>query len=274
KIRTVIAEIKASGGNGDIPYFVADAKTGGHDFAQLLAPFADLHITTDGISEAELLETIFWNDVFPLLLTRALLPQLRATAQRGPFLAQFVGSQAALTSPVTMTTYAATKGFLAALSRGLDNDEQLWGTPTGVRFEYLSVGNVSTPGNPQDLRATAQRGPVLAQFVGSQAALASPVTMTTYAATKGFLATLSRGLDNDEQLWGTPTGVRFEYLSVGNVSTPGNPQDVSLMTPSAPAFAKATIGCGKRFYTPSLPHAILGSATAVLPERTTDAIAA
>ncbi|EPS94306.1 NAD-binding protein [Fomitopsis schrenkii] len=217
KIRTVIAEIKASGGNGDIRYFVADAKAGGHDFAQLLAPFADLHITLvihnvggalmrgeriDGFSEAELLETIFWNDVFPLLLTRALLPQLRATAQRGP---------------------------------------------------------------------------VLAQFVGSQAALASPVTMTTYAATKGFLATLSRGLDNDEQLWGTPTGVRFEYLSVGNVSTPGNPQDVSLMTPSAAAFAKALvdkIGCGKRFYTPSRPHAILGSAAAVLPERTVDAIAA
>ena len=45
KIRKVIAEIKAAGGNGDIRYFVADASKGGHDFAQLLAPFADLNIT-------------------------------------------------------------------------------------------------------------------------------------------------------------------------------------------------------------------------------------
>lgn len=45
KIRKVIAEIKATGGNGDIRYFVADASKGGHDFAQLLAPFADLNIT-------------------------------------------------------------------------------------------------------------------------------------------------------------------------------------------------------------------------------------
>lgn len=45
KIRKVIAEIKAGGGNGDVRYFVADASKGGHDFAQLLAPFADLNIT-------------------------------------------------------------------------------------------------------------------------------------------------------------------------------------------------------------------------------------
>lgn len=45
KIRKVIDEIKAVRGNGDIRYFVADAQKAGHDFAQLLAPFADLNIT-------------------------------------------------------------------------------------------------------------------------------------------------------------------------------------------------------------------------------------
>lgn len=155
----------------------------------------------DGFSEAELLETIVWNDVFPLFLTRALLPKLRAAAQHGPVLAQFVGSHAALVSPVTMTAYAATKAFLAALSRGLDNDEQYWGTPTGVRFEYISVGNVSSAANPQD---------------------------------------------------------------------------VDFMTPSSPAFAKAlvgSIGCGKRNYTPSFPHAILAGLASLLPEKTMDKMA-
>ena len=45
KIHKVIAEIKARGGNGDVRYFVADASKSGHDFTQLLAPFADLTIT-------------------------------------------------------------------------------------------------------------------------------------------------------------------------------------------------------------------------------------
>lgn len=155
----------------------------------------------DGFSEAELLETILWNDVFPLFLTRALLPRLRVAAQHGPVLAQFVGSHAALVSPVTMAAYAATKAFLAALSRGLDNDEQYWGRSTGVRFAYISVGNVSSAGNPQD---------------------------------------------------------------------------VNVMTPSSPAFAKAlvsSIGCGKRYYTPSLPHAVLGWLATVLPEKTMDTMA-
>lgn len=155
----------------------------------------------DGHSEEELLATVVWNDLFPLFLTRALLPQLRTAAQHGP---------------------------------------------------------------------------VLAQFVDSQSALASPVTMTAYSASKAFLIALSRGLDNDEQLWGTPSGVRFEYLSVGNVSTPLNPRDVTLMTPSVSAFEKAlvdSIGCGKRFYTPSLPHAVMGWIAALVPEKTLGSIA-
>lgn len=103
------------------------------------------------------------------------------------------------------------------------------------------------------------------------------MTLATYAATKAFLAALSRGLDNDEQYWGAPSGVRFEYISVGSVSTASNPQDVSFMRPSSPAFAKAlvkSIGCGKRNYSPSLPHAILTWFVTLLPEKTMDNVAA
>ena len=70
---------------------------------------------TDTLSETQLTEIVTWNDVFPLLLTRALLPQLRATAQRGPVLVEFVGSQTKNAGPPTMVVYSATKAFLHVL---------------------------------------------------------------------------------------------------------------------------------------------------------------
>ncbi|TFY52037.1 hypothetical protein EVJ58_g10234 [Rhodofomes roseus] len=141
KVKRVIEELKAQG-SGDIQYFIADAAKGGHDFSQLLQPFMDLNITLvvnnvggvhmngkkmDASSEADLVELVTWNDLFPLLLTRALLPKLRSTSQRGPVLVQFVGSQSAILGPPTLAVYAATKAFLSTLVRGLDNEEHLWG---------------------------------------------------------------------------------------------------------------------------------------------------
>ncbi len=89
-----------------------------------------------------------WNALFPLLLTRVLLPQLRRSATHGPVLVQFVGSLASDISPPRLPIYAASKRFLEALVRGLDNDEQNFEQPTGVRFTYLAVGPVHTASMP------------------------------------------------------------------------------------------------------------------------------
>ena len=51
------------------------------------------------------------------------------------------------------------------------------------------------------LRATAKHGPVLVQFVGSIAADLGFPRLTMYGASKAFMRSLARGLDNDEQLW-------------------------------------------------------------------------
>lgn len=75
--------------------------------------------------------------MFPLLLTRALLPGLRRTAKSGPVLVQFVGSLAAENPPPRHATYAGSKSFLKALVRGLNNDERFWDGPSGVTFECL-----------------------------------------------------------------------------------------------------------------------------------------
>lgn len=150
------------------------------------------------MSETHLTEIVTWNDVFPLLLTRALLPQLRSTAQHGP---------------------------------------------------------------------------VLVEFVGSQTKNAGPPTMVVYSATKAFLHVLARGLDNEERLWGPSSGVRFAYLDVGPVNSASNHLAPSLIAPSSPAFAKTVvdkIGCGKRDYVPYVVHALMAAVEKVLPESWVD----
>ncbi|KAH9948391.1 NAD-P-binding protein [Amylocystis lapponica] len=156
KMRKAIDEIRA-GGTRDIRYFLADAAEPGHDFAGMVGQFKDLNITTvvhnvggsvlqreRGLDEAAVVNNIHWNAIFPLLLTRALLPSLRASARHGPVLVQFIGSLAVDSPPPRHGLYAGSKAFLQALSRSLDLDERVWGAPSGVRFAYLAVGPVVT----------------------------------------------------------------------------------------------------------------------------------
>jgi 17beta-estradiol 17-dehydrogenase / very-long-chain 3-oxoacyl-CoA reductase len=79
--------------------------------------------------------------IFPLLLTRALLPTLRA--RQGPAHVMFVGSQSANISIPRFTIYASSKNFIKALARCLDADEH-WPVShrQGVSFMYLNVGEV------------------------------------------------------------------------------------------------------------------------------------
>jgi 17beta-estradiol 17-dehydrogenase / very-long-chain 3-oxoacyl-CoA reductase len=93
-------------------------------------------------TENEVLSVIHLNAIFPLLFTRALLPQLRAA--QGPTLVIFVGSISADIPMARFGIYASSKNFLEALARCLDADE-LWPAPTsGPSFMYLAVGNVVT----------------------------------------------------------------------------------------------------------------------------------
>lgn len=89
-----------------------------------------------------MLSILRWNVVFPMLLTRPLLPILRKSAKSGPVLVNFIGSQAAVACPPRLSIYAGCKAFLEKLSRSLDIDEQVWGGSTGVHFQYHSVGPV------------------------------------------------------------------------------------------------------------------------------------
>ncbi len=112
------------------------------------------------------------NAFFSLFLTRALLPQLRRAAASGPVQVLFVGSVAGDLAPAHLPLYAASKGFLQSLTRGLDNDERYFGPPTGVRFTYLAVGAVHSDNHdvpiPQSLMmpTSARFGRAVVEAVG------------------------------------------------------------------------------------------------------------
>ncbi|RPD54319.1 NAD(P)-binding protein [Lentinus tigrinus ALCF2SS1-7] len=108
------------------------------------------------------------------------------------------------------------------------------------------------------LRRSAKSGPVLVQFMGSLAGDVAPPRLSIYAASKGFLESLSHGLDNDELFFDGPTGVRYAYLVAGPVQT--GPMGENFRTPSCETFAKAVMartGCGGRRVVPYAVHAVL-----------------
>ncbi|KAI0759586.1 NAD(P)-binding protein [Trametes elegans] len=187
KMQRVIEDLCARGrsaGKGDIQYFLADVAKPGHDFEELAAPFKELNITfvvhnvggssmqlerLDERPEEYVHTTVHWNALFPLLLSRVLLPQLRRSASHSPVLVQFVGSQASDFCPPRLPVYAASKRFLEAAARGLDTDERYLDAPTGVRFAYLAVGGVCTSMVPQ---ATGLITPTSAGFARAVVATA------------------------------------------------------------------------------------------------------
>ncbi|KAL6305816.1 NAD(P)-binding protein [Sparassis latifolia] len=169
KMRGVVESIRATGLR-DVRYFIADASQQGVDFVSIAERYKDLNTTLvihnvggssprrcriDGFTESELLGIVQMNALFPLLLTRALLPSLRASAAHGPVLVQFVGSQGADVSPPRFALYASSKRFLQALARGLDVDERVWDGASGVRFEYAAVGEVRSQTHPVQIRVSS-----------------------------------------------------------------------------------------------------------------------
>ena len=129
------------------------------------------------------------------------------------------------------------------------------------------------------LRRTARSGPVQVLFVGSIAGDISPPRLPIYAASKGFLQSLTRGLDNDELFFDGPTGVRFSYLAVGAVHSDNHdaPIPTSVSVPTSARFARAlvdTIGCGRRRVAPFWVHAAQSWSVGLIGERVADSISA
>ncbi|CCL99334.1 uncharacterized protein FIBRA_01352 [Fibroporia radiculosa] len=161
KLHKVVDEIisQCPQGRQDVRFFLADVAVEEHKFAELLEPHKHLNITVvihnvggsifrperiDGFGEDELINVIYRNAVFPLLLTRALLNQLRGSAKHGPIMVQFIGSRAADMSAPFFALYSAAKRSLQALAMGLDADERVYDGPSHVRFVYLDVGVVQS----------------------------------------------------------------------------------------------------------------------------------
>ncbi|RPD54339.1 NAD(P)-binding protein [Lentinus tigrinus ALCF2SS1-7] len=181
KMKKVVEELRArvpERKDADVRYFIADASAGGQDFAKLVEPYRDLHVTLvyhnvgggdmsgqrlDERTEENIHSLVNLNALFPLFLNRALLPQLRRSAKSGPVLVNFVGSVAGDIAPPRLAVYAAGKGFLESLTRGLDNDEQFFDGPTGVRYCYLAVAAVHSDNHEAPI-ATSFTTPTCERF--------------------------------------------------------------------------------------------------------------
>ncbi|KAI0685984.1 NAD-P-binding protein [Cerioporus squamosus] len=181
KMQKVVEELRArvpEKKDADVRYFIADAAQGGHDFEKMVEPFKDLHVTLvyhnvgggdmsglrlDERTEDNVHGLVNLNALFPLFLNRALLPHLRRTAKSGPVLVHFVGSVAGDIAPPRLAVYAASKGFLESLTRGLDNDELFFDGPTGVRYTYLAVAAVHSDNHEAPI-ATSVTTPTTERF--------------------------------------------------------------------------------------------------------------
>jgi len=157
KVKMVVEEIRAMGSR-DVQYFIAASDSADVDFSEIASRLKDLNITLvvnnvgggrdrpdrlDSLmhSDEDLMGDIRLNALFPFFLTRALLPQLRAS--KGPALVAFVGSMSAEMHIPRLYSYAPCKAFLWQLTRCLNADERWW-TPSKVSFIYLRVGAVNS----------------------------------------------------------------------------------------------------------------------------------
>ena len=153
-----------------------------------------LTLRLDENSEEAILATLNKNALFSLFLTRALLPLLRRAAASGPVLCAFTGSIAADISPARIPVYAASKGFLRSLVRGLDNDERYFARPSGVRFVYYAVGSVHSDNHTATLAVNFRTPPahVFARQLVARAGAPGRVIVpyTIHAVVKFFVDNL------------------------------------------------------------------------------------
>jgi short-subunit dehydrogenase len=85
------------------------------------------------------------NSLFSLLLTKAFLPSLRATARARPTIVVFIGSFSDETPMARIVVYSATKHFDRRVALGLHADER-FDTPDdkAISFMYVGLATVTT----------------------------------------------------------------------------------------------------------------------------------
>ncbi|EKM57279.1 uncharacterized protein PHACADRAFT_254970 [Phanerochaete carnosa HHB-10118-sp] len=162
KLERVREEIQALGASKrDVKIWVADANSPDVDFEAAVAQWEGLEITLvvnnvggapvrestiDVIPESDLLTDVRRNSLFPLLLTRALLPKLRRAS--GPVEIAFCGSLSSSLPIPRIIPYGATKAFLRQCSGALQSDELFHATGTpNISTIYLDVGSVASAGH-------------------------------------------------------------------------------------------------------------------------------
>lgn len=118
----------------------------------------------DGISESNLLTDIRRNSLFPLLLTRALLPKLRRAS--GPVEIAFCGSMSSLLPVPRIIPYGAAKAFLRQLSPALRSDELYRAADTpNISTIYMDVGSVASAGHKVPASFTIPSSDVFARHL-------------------------------------------------------------------------------------------------------------
>jgi len=140
KLARVQSELQAAHAGLDVVIICADASQRIEDWATLLAPLKELHVTilfnnvgnsqtgayfpVDRISDEDIYTLIHTNDIFPTLLTKYMLPKLIANA---PSLILNIGSLAGPLGVPLLSIYSGTKAYNLSFSRAIRNDLRLLG---------------------------------------------------------------------------------------------------------------------------------------------------
>ena len=83
------------------------------------------------------------NSRFPLFLTRAFLPSLRRTSQKGPVEVVFIGSLSGDLAVPFVSAYAGSKALTKRVSRILNAEERIL-SGSNLSFVYANVGEVQS----------------------------------------------------------------------------------------------------------------------------------
>lgn len=140
KLAKVQAELQAAHTGVDVVVVCADASQRIEDWAALLAPLQELHITIlinnvgnsqtgayfplDRVSDDDIYTLIHTNDIFPTVLTKHMLPKLIANS---PGLILNIGSFAGAFGVPLLSVYSGTKAYNLSFSRAIRNDLRLLG---------------------------------------------------------------------------------------------------------------------------------------------------
>jgi 17beta-estradiol 17-dehydrogenase / very-long-chain 3-oxoacyl-CoA reductase len=180
KMKQVVEELKAVNPRSEleVEYFIADAGQQDVNFKEIARRFEGLNITLfvnnvgasllptpqsyvsssrsdctisgsdpwtriDQLDEDLITKVLNINSRFPLFLTRAFLPSLRRTSQKGPVEVVFIGSFSGDVAVPFVLAYAGSKALIKRVSRILNTEERVL-SRSNLSLVYANVGEVQT----------------------------------------------------------------------------------------------------------------------------------